>query len=50
MYSCDGDDSVNIPSGSIIKIKKSDIYANFIRIKNDSFIDVLNSKLAQRRV
>lgn len=48
--SCDGDDSVNIPSGSIIKIKKSDIYANFIRIKNDSFIDVLNSKLAQRRV
>ncbi len=48
--SCDGDDSVNIPSGSKIKIKKSNIYADFIRIKNDSFIDVLNSKLAQRRV
>ena len=48
--SCDGDDSVNIPAGSKLVIKKSDICANFIRIKNDSFIDVLNSKLAQRRV
>lgn len=48
--SCDGDDSVQIPSGSKLVIKKSSIYANFIRIKNDSFIDVLNSKLAQRRV
>lgn len=48
--SCDGDDSVSIPSGSKIIIKKSNIYADFIRIKNDSFIDVLNSKLAQRRV
>ena len=48
--SCDGDDSVNIPSGSKLVIKKSNVYANFIRIKNESFIDILNSKLAQRRV
>ncbi len=48
--SCDGDESIIIPSGSKIVIEKSKTYANFIRIKNDSFIDVLNSKLAQRRV
>lgn len=48
--SCDGDDSVLIPSGSKLVIKKSEIYADFIRIKNDSFIDILNSKLSQRRV
>lgn len=48
--SCDGDKSVEIPRGSSIVIKKSEINADFIRIKNDSFIDVLNSKLAQRRV
>lgn len=48
--SCDGEDSVIIPSGSKLVIKKSDVYADFIRIKNDSFIDVLNSKLSQRRV
>lgn len=48
--SCDGDDSLIIPSGSKIVIKKSSDFVNFIRIKNDSFIDVLNSKLAQRRM
>ncbi len=48
--SCDGDDSVEIPCGSKLIIKKSSVYADFIRIKNESFIDVLNSKLAQRRV
>lgn len=48
--SCDGDESIIIPSGSKIVIEKSKTYADFIRIKNDSFIDVLNSKLAQRRV
>lgn len=48
--SCDGDDSVVIPAGSRLVIKKSKVYADFIRIKNDSFIDILNSKLSQRRV
>ena len=48
--SCDGDDSVIIPAGSRIIIKKSSDFAELIRIKNDSFIDVLNSKLAQRRM
>ena len=47
--SCDGDDAVPIQAGGVIYIRKSKEYADFIRIKNDSFIDVLNSKLSQRR-
>ena len=47
--SCDGDDAVPIQAGGVIYIQKSKEYADFIRIKNDSFIDVLNSKLSQRR-
>ena len=48
--SCDGDNSIIIPAGSKVTIRKSSDFADFIRIKNDSFIDVLNSKLAQRRM
>lgn len=48
--SCDGDESLIIGAKSKIIIRKSESFANFIRIKNDSFIDVLNSKLAQRRM
>lgn len=48
--SCDGDDSLIIGANSRVIIRKSESFASFIRIKNDSFIDVLNSKLAQRRM
>lgn len=47
--SCDGDPSVHLQPNSCLTVKKSTNYADFIRIKNDSFIDVLNSKLSQRR-
>lgn len=47
--SCDGERSERILPGSVLIVKKSKMYADFIRIKNDSFIDVLNSKLSQRR-
>ncbi len=47
--SCDGDPSMHLKPGSILTVRKSESYADFIRIKNDSFIDVLNSKLSQRR-
>lgn len=47
--SCDGDDSVELRPGDCVRVGKSKYYADFIRIKNESFIDVLNSKLAQRR-
>lgn len=48
--SCDGDPSVEVKPGDKIIVRKSKQYADFIRLKNESFIDVLNCKLAQRRV
>lgn len=48
--SCDGGETKKFPLGGEILVKKSELRADFIRIKSDSFIDVLNSKLAQRRV
>ena len=47
--SCDGDPSFSLAPGSILTVRKAKRYADFIRIKQDSFIDVLNSKLSQRR-
>lgn len=47
--SCDGDEAIVLKPGSTLYIRKAERYADFIRIKNDSFIDVLNSKLSQRR-
>lgn len=47
--SCDGDPAFHVLPGSIITVKKAEKSADFIRIKNESFIDVLNSKLSQRR-
>ena len=47
--SCDGDPSFSLEPGSILTVRKAKRYADFIRIKQDSFIDVLNSKLSQRR-
>ena len=48
--SCDGEQPFRLKGKSLIKISKAEIYADFIRIKSDTFIDVLNSKLAARRV
>lgn len=47
--SCDGD-TVTLQKGCSINITKSSAYAEFIRIKTDSFLDILNNKLAQRRL
>lgn len=41
----DGEKSQNIGSDDIISITKSDKYAQFIRIKNDAFFEILNKKL-----
>lgn len=48
--SCDGEDTIFVPSGHYVIVSKADIYGEFIRIKNDTFLDILNSKLAQRRL
>lgn len=47
--SCDGDNTVKLNAKERIVVKKSKYSADFIRLKNESFIDVLNSKLTQRR-
>lgn len=44
--SVDGESTIHVTKGDIITIRKSDLYANFIRIKNDSFFEILNHKLA----
>ncbi len=48
-YSCDGEQMTRIDEGCHVCIKRSDISADFIRIKNESFLEVLNHKLAERR-
>lgn len=47
--SCDGDNAIKLNAKDRIIVKKSEYSADFIRLKNESFIDVLNSKLTQRR-
>lgn len=49
-FSGDGDDLVEIPPGYRLSVCRSTLFADFIRIKNDTFIEVLNSKLDQRKV
>ena len=48
--SCDGEDTVNVPAGHYVLVQKAEIYGEFIRIKNETFLEILNSKLAQRRL
>ena len=46
--SVDGNKSIQIPSGAIIKISKADHSAKLIRIKPDDFYDTLNKKIIER--
>ncbi len=46
--SCDGEDSLVAGKGYEITVTKSPCCGEFIRIKSDSFLDILNNKLAQR--
>lgn len=46
ILSCDGQSAVLIPEGAVVSIKRSENYATFIKIKNDTFIDVLNKKIS----
>ena len=48
--SADGEKSIELSDDFEVKIKKSEYYAEFIRIKSDEFYDILNSKLSQRRI
>lgn len=46
--SCDGADSFPVPSDAVVRIRKSATPAYLIRIKTDTFIDILHKKLQQR--
>ncbi len=48
--SADGEKSIELTEDFEVKIKKSEYYAEFIRIKSDEFYDILNSKLSKRRI
>lgn len=47
---CDGSESISLDENNKVVIQKADVSAQFIRIKSDSFIDILSQKLTQRRV
>lgn len=47
VFSCDGEDSIAVPCGSIITVKKAAAKTRFIRIKDDSFIETLYKKLSE---
>lgn len=46
ILSCDGQSAVIIPEGAVVTVKKSEKCSSFIKIKNDTFIDVLNKKIS----
>ena len=43
--STDGEDAIAVSDGAEIIISKSELFAEFIRLKSDEFFDILNSKL-----
>lgn len=45
--SCDGE-TVKVPEGCTLQVTKSDTYADFIRMKNDTFMDRLQAKFFKR--
>ncbi len=46
ILSCDGQQAVNIPEGAVVKVSRSKQNAAFIKIKGDTFIDILNKKIS----
>ena len=46
IMSCDGEEPEKVRKGDVISISKSEKYVDFIRIKNESFLEILNNKLA----
>lgn len=46
VLSCDGEEAIPIPPGAIVKIENSPLKAEFIKVKKDTFIDILNKKIS----
>lgn len=45
LLSCDGSDSIEFSTGYTAEIKKSDKKVRLIRLKDDTFMDILNKKM-----
>ena len=45
--SCDGE-TEKIPEDCTLEVTKSELYADFIRMKNDTFMDRLQAKFFKR--
>lgn len=45
LLSCDGEEAFSLPAASRTQIERSQQKAKFIKIKDDSFTDILNAKL-----
>ena len=48
ILTCDGGEPLPIPDGAEVRVEKASAGAYFIRIKTDSFMDILHNKLQQR--
>lgn len=48
--SCDGENTITIGKNCFVRITKADSKGEFVRIKNENFLEILNSKLAGRRL
>lgn len=46
ILSCDGQSAQVIPEGAKVVVRRSQDYASFIKIKQDTFIDILNKKIS----
>ncbi len=46
ILSCDGQAAVCVPANAKVIVKRSENYASFIKIKRDTFIDILNKKIS----
>ena len=49
LLSCDGEDSLHIPPGSTFLIRRANRRSKIIRIKAESFTDILARKMMERR-
>ena len=48
IFSCDGERGIPLNENSLLTVTRSHKYAKIIRIKSDSFADILNHKLIER--
>ena len=46
ILSCDGQPAVNVPEGARVVVKRSSQNVEFVKIKSDTFIEILNKKIS----